>query len=158
MSDFRQCDWKQFYGDVTQAIPPTRTRATMQECGSANACRLQIWGRVCCLKCNTSSTSWRLFPSQVPPTSMEITCQSSIQLSTLSLSWRRRATFYATMLFQICCNVGSLTGHIATDKNVADLLTKVLYGQKRRCLVSDVLHDIYDDFSCLEFFGTILQT
>ena len=22
MSDFKECDWKQFYGDVTEAIPP----------------------------------------------------------------------------------------------------------------------------------------
>ena len=40
----------------------------------------------------------------------------------------------------------SLTGHIATDKNVADLLTKVLYGQKRKRIVGEILYDIYDDF------------
>ena len=40
----------------------------------------------------------------------------------------------------------SLTGHIATDENVADLLTKVLYGQKRKRIVGEILYDIYDDF------------
>jgi hypothetical protein len=40
----------------------------------------------------------------------------------------------------------SLTGHIATDRNVADLLTKVLYGQKRKCIIGEILYDIYDDF------------
>ena len=39
----------------------------------------------------------------------------------------------------------SLTGHIPTDRNVADLLTKVLYGQKRRHFVGELLFDIYDD-------------
>ena len=40
-----------------------------------------------------------------------------------------------------------LTSHIPTGRNVADLLTKVLFGRKRRDLVSAVLADIYDDFS-----------
>ena len=39
-----------------------------------------------------------------------------------------------------------LVSHIPTAKNVADLLTKVLYGRKRRELVSAVLADIYDDY------------
>ena len=37
-----------------------------------------------------------------------------------------------------------LTFHIPTRKNVADLRTKVLFGSKRRELVSEVLADIYD--------------
>ena len=36
--------------------------------------------------------------------------------------------------------------HTHTAKNVADLLTKVLFGRKRRELVSVVLADIYDDY------------
>ena len=39
----------------------------------------------------------------------------------------------------------SLVGHIPSKENVADLMTKVLYGQKRRYLVSNILHDIYDN-------------
>ena len=35
--------------------------------------------------------------------------------------------------------------HIPNKENVADLMTKVLYGQKRRCLVSSILYDIHDD-------------
>ena len=38
----------------------------------------------------------------------------------------------------------SLTAHILSDRNVADLLTKLLYGQKRKSLVSEILFDIYD--------------
>ena len=35
----------------------------------------------------------------------------------------------------------SLVGHIPSSKNIADLMTKVSYGQKRRCLVSSILHE-----------------
>ena len=38
-----------------------------------------------------------------------------------------------------------LMAHIATNKNPADLATKIIYsGQKRSYLVSKVRHDIYD--------------
>jgi hypothetical protein len=40
----------------------------------------------------------------------------------------------------------SLTGHIGTNKNVGDLNTKVLYGQKRGYMVSQLIYDIYDDY------------
>ena len=39
----------------------------------------------------------------------------------------------------------SLMGHIRTNENVGDLATKVLYGQKRRYMVPQLLYDIYDD-------------
>ena len=39
----------------------------------------------------------------------------------------------------------SLIGHIGTNKNVGYIATKVLYGQKRRYMVSQLLYDIYDD-------------
>ena len=39
----------------------------------------------------------------------------------------------------------ALTGHIGTDENVGDLATKVLYAQKRRYMVLQLLYDIYDD-------------
>jgi hypothetical protein len=38
-----------------------------------------------------------------------------------------------------------LTAHIRTNENVGDLATKVLYGQKWRYMVSQLLYDIYDD-------------
>ena len=40
----------------------------------------------------------------------------------------------------------SLTGHIQTDVNIADLNTKVLYGRKRKKFLSTVLYDIYNDW------------
>jgi len=36
----------------------------------------------------------------------------------------------------------SLTAHIPSDRNVADLLTKLLYGQKRKSLVSEILFEV----------------
>ena len=38
----------------------------------------------------------------------------------------------------------SITTHISTLLNFSDLLTKVLYGQKRRNLVDGVMFDIYE--------------
>ena len=37
-----------------------------------------------------------------------------------------------------------LTTHVPTLRNFADLLTKLLFGKKRRDLVGGVLYDIYD--------------
>ena len=39
----------------------------------------------------------------------------------------------------------SLVKHVPCKENVADLVTKVLYGYKRRYLVSIILYDIHDD-------------
>ena len=38
----------------------------------------------------------------------------------------------------------AIVSHISTNYNWADLLTKVLYGQKRRDMVGGILYDIYD--------------
>ena len=40
----------------------------------------------------------------------------------------------------------SLAGYIPSKANVADLMTKVLYRQKRKYLVSKILCDIHDDY------------
>jgi ABC-type thiamine transport system ATPase subunit len=40
----------------------------------------------------------------------------------------------------------SLTGHIRTEDNLADLMTKVTFGAKRRRLVQGILLDIFDEF------------
>ena len=39
----------------------------------------------------------------------------------------------------------SLTKHVGTNDNCADLATNVLYGGKRRFHVSNLLYGIYDD-------------
>ena len=38
----------------------------------------------------------------------------------------------------------SLTTHVPTEWNLADLLTKVLYGMKRKTMVEGILYDVYD--------------
>ena len=38
-----------------------------------------------------------------------------------------------------------LTGHVGTIKNCVDLATNLLYGEKRRFHVSNLLYDIYVD-------------
>ena len=40
---------------------------------------------------------------------------------------------------------GFLVGHIPSKKNVADLMTNILHGQKRRYLVRNIIYDVYDD-------------
>ncbi len=40
----------------------------------------------------------------------------------------------------------TLLAHIRNGENLADFLTKMTSGAKRRKLVSGVVHDIYDDF------------
>ena len=39
----------------------------------------------------------------------------------------------------------SLTGHVGTNSNMADLATKVLVGKKHRSMVNKLLYNIYDD-------------
>ena len=39
----------------------------------------------------------------------------------------------------------SLTGHVGTNDNPADLATKVLYGKKRQDVVLKLLYSIYDN-------------
>ena len=39
----------------------------------------------------------------------------------------------------------SLTGHVGTNSNVADLATEVLVGKKRRIMVNKLLYNIYND-------------
>ena len=41
--------------------------------------------------------------------------------------------------------IESLVGHKPSKENVADLPTKILYGHKRRYLVSKILYNIHDD-------------
>ena len=38
-----------------------------------------------------------------------------------------------------------LAGHMPSNENVADFMTKVLYGQKRKYLVDNILYDVYDN-------------
>ena len=39
----------------------------------------------------------------------------------------------------------SIVGHSPSKDSVTDLMTKILYGHKRRYMVSIILYDIHDD-------------
>ena len=39
----------------------------------------------------------------------------------------------------------SITEHIGTNENIADLATRFLYGGKWKHMVRNILYDIYDD-------------
>ena len=39
----------------------------------------------------------------------------------------------------------SLVGHIPSKENVKDLMTKILYGQKRKCYVSNIFCYVHDN-------------
>ena len=54
------------------------------------------------------------------------------------------SVFYHTVRESVLMG-DSLNGHVETNKNCADLATKVLYGGKRKFHVSKLLYDIYDD-------------
>ena len=41
----------------------------------------------------------------------------------------------------------SLVGHLPSKQNVAGLMTKVLDGDERRYLVSNILYDVHDKIS-----------
>ena len=60
------------------------------------------------------------------------------------LSKRSNSICYHTVCESVAMGE-SLVGHIPSKENIADLLTKVLYGEKRRYLVSNILYDIPDD-------------
>ena len=39
----------------------------------------------------------------------------------------------------------SIVGHVPSNENVADLMMKVLFGQRSKYLVSNIHYDIHDD-------------
>ena len=68
---------------------------------------------------------------------MEITCQPFTTLNALSLSSRKKSKSICYHAVREAVAMGELlTGHVKTDENFADLLTKVVSGgQKRKNLV-----------------------
>ena len=48
----------------------------------------------------------------------------------------------------------SLVGHISSNDNIIEKMTKVSYGQKWGYMVSNILHEIYDDCTALDSYHT----
>ena len=51
----------------------------------------------------------------------------------------------------------SLVGHIPSSDNAADLVTKVLYGQKQKYMASNIFYDIHKSnwAPVIQFFGML---
>ena len=64
-----------------------------------------------------------------------------------SMLKKKSNSIYYHAVFKSDAMRESLIGHIniGMNKNVGNIATKVLYGQKRRYLVSQLLYNIYDD-------------
>eukprot|EP00804_Cyclotella_cryptica_P014689 CCRYP_012691-RE/>CCRYP_012691-RE protein AED:0.35 eAED:0.35 QI:0/-1/0/1/-1/1/1/0/231 len=180
MSDFRECDWKQFYGDVTEAIPPdapeprgkdvdlrmfvdsdyagdkltrrsrtgfmifmntalidalSKKQATIETSvfGAEFVALKHGMERLCSLRYTLGMMGVSISgPSYIYGDNMSVIhntqrCECTLKKKSHSLCYH--ATRESVAMGE------SLTGRIATDKNVADLLTKVLYGQKRKRIV-----------------------
>jgi hypothetical protein len=62
-----------------------------------------------------------------------------------SMLKKKSNSIYYHTVFESDAMRESLTGHIGMNENVCKIAKKVLYGQKRRYLVSQLLFNIYDD-------------
>ena len=58
---------------------------------------------------------------------------------------KKSNSIYYHAVFESDAMRESFTGHIGMNENVGNIATKVLYGQKRRYLVLQLLYNIYDD-------------
>ena len=47
-----------------------------------------------------------------------------------------------------------LTTHIPTKDNLSDMMTKVLYGSKKRGLVEGLMYDVFDSHDPIDKEGT----
>ena len=47
-----------------------------------------------------------------------------------------------------------LTTHIPTKDNLSDMMTKVLYGSKKRGIVEGLMYDVFDSHDLIDKEGT----
>ena len=190
MSDFKECDWKEFYGDVTEAIPPNAPQARGEEVDlrmhvdGEHAGDKLVWrsrtGFVTFI--NMALIKW--LPKKQPTVEtsvfgaefvamkhgmetlrglryklrmmgVPISGPSFIYGDNMSVvhNTQRPESTLKKKSHQLCYHAlresvamgESLVGHVRSEENRSDLLTKVTFGAKRRYLVSSVLYDIYDD-------------
>ena len=190
MAAFKKCDWKQFYGDVKEAIPSNAPEPRGKEVdlrmyvdsdhAGEKRTRRSRTGFFVFL--NTALVQWFSKQQATIETSVfgaefvamkigmeslrglryklrmmgvEIDNPSYIYGDNMSVihNTQRPESMLKKKSNSICYHAvresvamgEALTGHIGTNENVGDLATKVLYGQKRRYMVSQLLYDIYDD-------------
>ena len=189
MSKFMQCEWKEFYGDVTEAIPPNapaprgkevdiRAKVDSDHAGDKRTRRSRtgyfIWvnnALVDWLSKRQPTIETAVFgaefvalkhvmeqlrglryklrmmgvpingPSFVLGDNMSVIHNTQRPESTL----KKKSNAICYHAVREAVAMGELlTGHCSTHDNESDLMTKVLFGQKRRKFVGSLLHDIYD--------------
>ena len=187
---FKKCDWKEFYGDVEEALPPdmpeargkpldlrmfvdsdhageklTRRSRTGFMIFANNALihwlskkqptvETSVFGAefvamkngMECLRGIRYKLRMMGVPVDAPSyifgDNMSVVTNSSKPESTL----KKKSNSICYHAVREAVAMGEcLVAHIRTHWNFADLLTKVLHGDKRRKLVRGVLWDIYDD-------------
>ena len=189
-SAFKDCDWKQFYGDVTEAIPTNappprgtgvslrmyvdsdhagekRTRrsrsgffvfinsALIQWLSKKQATiETSVFGaEFVAMKIGMESLRGLRYklrmmgvpidgPSLIYGDNMSVIHNTQRPESTLKK--RNNSIAYHAVRESVAMGE-SLTGHVRTNDNPADLATKVLYGKKRRDMVLKLLYNVYDD-------------
>ena len=188
-NDFKVCDWKEFYGDVKEAIPDNAPEALGREvelcmmvdsdhAGDESPRRsrsgyliyvnnaLITWlsqkqptvessvfgAEFVALKLGTEQLRSLRYkcrmmgvpiagPSHIYGDNMSVIYNTQKPESTL----RKKSNSICYHAVRESVAMGeSLTTHVRTQHNYADLLTKVLYGAKRRNCVGNIMYDIYD--------------
>jgi hypothetical protein len=189
-SSFKECDWKEFYGNVEEAIPSNapeprgesvhirmyidsdhagekRTRRSRTGFFVYLNCALVQWlskkqstietsvfgAEFVAMKIGMESLRGLRYklrmmgvpiwgPSLIYGDNMSVIHNTQQPESTL----KKKSNSIAYHAVRESVAMGeSLTGHVGTNSNVADLATKVLVGKKRRGMVNKLLYNIYDD-------------
>ena len=189
-STFQECDWKEFYGDVEEAIPSNapeprgesvhirmyvdsdhagekRTRRSRSGFFVYLNCALVQWlskkqasietsvfgAEFVAMKIGMESLRGLRYklrmmgvpiwgPSLIYGDNMSVIHNTQRPESTL----KKKSNSIAYHAVRESVAMGeSLTGHVPTNHNVADLATKVLFGKKRRGMVNKLLYNVYDD-------------
>ena len=189
-SDFKVCDWREFYGDIKEAIPPNapeplgkdvdlRMFVDSDHAGDKTTRRSRtgflIYLNMACVnwiskKQPTIESSvfgaefvalkngmealrglrykLRMMgvpisgPSYIYGDNMSVVYNTQKPESTLKK--KSNSICYHAVRESVAMGE-SLVAHIPTASNLADLLTKVTFGAKRRRLVKGILYDLYDD-------------
>ena len=189
-TSFQECDWKDFYGDVREAIPTNapeprgesvhirmyvdsdhagekRTRRSRSGFFVFLNCALVQWlskkqptietsvfgAEFVAMKTGMESLRGLRYklrmmgvpiwgPSLIYGDNMSVIRNTQQPESTLKK--KNNAIAYHAVRESVAMGE-SLTAHVSTNNNVADLATKVLSGKKRRGMVNRLLYNIYDD-------------
>lgn len=188
MTNFKECDWREFYGEVAEAIPTDapeplgkdvdlRMMVDSDHAGDKETRRSRTGFLIFC---NNAIIDWlskkqptiessvfgaefvamkhgmeklRGLRYKIRMMGVPLTGPSYIYGDNMSVihNTQRPESVLKKKSNSICYHAvresvamgESITGHIRTEDNLADLLTKVTYGAKRKRLVQGILHDIF---------------